>query len=297
MKVKIAVVQEAPVFFDKTKTLEKVAWLCRTYAAQGCQLILFPESFVPGYPRGLDFGTKVGSRSEAGRELYLEYYKNSLNQDDIPALEALCAELGIYLVLGATEQHPKNSSLYCSMFYFGPEKGLLGIHRKIKPTAHERVIWAEAGAESLVAFDTEIGVLGGLICWENYMPQARMALYGKGVQLYLAPTADSRPQWTASMQHIALEGRCFVLACNQYITQDMHPEAIRKQLQGTREAFCEGGSLIVSPLGEVMAGPLFGKAGVLMATLDLDDLIKARMDFDVIGHYARPDIFGNPNDQ
>lgn len=293
MKVKVCVVQDSPVFFDKKKTLEKVEQLTKTYAGQGCKLIVFPESFIPGYPRGFSFGTKVGSRSEEGRAIFADYYRNSVEVggDDLAQLEALAASQNLYLVIGITERQEVNGSLYCSMLYISPEQGLLGVHRKIKPTASERLIWAEAGGESLVSYKTGIGKLGGLICWENYMPLARMAMFNQGIEIYIAPTADSREEWTSTMKHIALEGRCFVLGCNQYFTRSMYPEKYQEEVKLQPEEICPGGSIIVSPLGKVIAGPLFGESGALVAELDLDDIPAAKLDFDVIGHYARDDIF------
>jgi nitrilase len=291
-KIKVCVVQESPVFFDKENTLRKVEQLTLKYAKEGCQLIVFPESFVPGYPRGFDFGAKVGYRTDEGRELYLDYYNNSfdIESNDLMRFEKLTKKLGVYLVLGVTEKQNRNGSLYCSMLYISPN-GLLGIHRKIKPTGTERLIWAEAGGETLVAFDTKIGKLGGLICWENYMPLARMAMYQQGVEIYVAPTADAREEWTSTMKHIALEGRCFVLGCNQYFTKSMYPEKYQHLVENEPEEICPGGSVIVSPLGKVIAGPLFGKPGVLMAEIDLEDITRSKLDFDAIGHYSRPDIF------
>ncbi|MEO0900493.1 MAG: carbon-nitrogen hydrolase family protein [Bacteroidota bacterium] len=293
MKIKVALVQDSPVFFDKQKTLEKVASLTKKHAAQGCQLIVFPESFVPGYPRGFSFGATVGKRTLEGKKLYSEYYENSvcLEGEDLEFLEELVKDYNIYMVLGITEKTNENGSLYCSMAYFSPTHGLLGVHRKIKPTGTERIVWAEASGESLVTFKTPIGKLGGLICWENYMPLARMALYQKKVELYIAPTADSRPEWTASMQHIALEGRCFVLACNQFYTKSMYPEAYQHLVANEDEEICPGGSLIVSPSGKVIAGPLFGEEGALVTELDLDEIQQGNLDFDAVGHYARNDIF------
>ncbi|MGB5554105.1 MAG: carbon-nitrogen hydrolase family protein [Flavobacteriaceae bacterium] len=293
MKIKVGVVQDSPVFFDKDKTLEKVVTLTKKYAAQGCQLLVFPESFVPGYPRGFSFGAKIGSRTPEGRALYAEYHKNamSLQGKELKILEDLAKTQQVYLVIGITEKQEYNGSLYCSMVYISPTSGLLGVHRKIKPTGTERLIWAEDSGESLVTFNTAIGRLGGLICWENYMPLARMAMYQKGVELYLAPTADSRPEWTATMKHIALEGRCFVLGCNQYYAKSMYPEAYQSIVAEEPEELCAGGSIIVSPLGKVLAGPLFGESGCLMAELDLDEIIHSKLDFDINGHYARTDIF------
>jgi nitrilase len=281
------------VFFNKKETLEKVEKLVGACSKQDCQLVLFPESFIPGYPRDFDFGTRIGDRSESGRDLYLAYYRESIDPQggDIAFLEKVAAKYRCYLVIGATEQNPANNSLYCSMLYISPTSGLLGIHRKIKPTGQERVIWAEAGGESLCTFATPIGKLGGLICWENYMPLARMALYSKGVEIYLAPTADARPGWLASMQHIALEGRCFVLGCNQFIRRGDYPEPYRALLKDSREVLCSGGSVVVSPFGEIVAGPLEGETGILVADLELDQVVRSKLDFDVNGHYQRKDIF------
>jgi nitrilase len=293
MKVKVCVVQESPVFLDKEKTIKKVEILVEKYAKEGCELIVFPESFIPGYPRGFTFGSKVGSRTAEGRELYLEYYNNSIDveSDDLKRLEKLAKTQNVYLVIGVTEKENMSGSLYCSMLFISPENGLLGVHRKIKPTGTERIIWSEADGNSLVSFQTKIGKLGGLICWENYMPLARMAMYKKGVEIYIAPTADSREEWTSTMKHIALEGRCFVLGCNQYFTKSMYPERFQHLLTDEAENICAGGSIIVSPLGKVIEGPLFQTSGALIAEIDLDEVTQSKLDFDVIGHYSRDDIF------
>jgi len=293
MKVKVGLVQDSPVFFDKAKTLKKIERIIEDNAKEGYQLLVFPESFVPGYPRGFGFGAKIGSRTAEGKALYAKYYGNSmsLEDNDMKKLVKLSKSHQIYLVVGITERQETNGSLYCSMVYISPSEGILGVHRKIKPTGTERLIWAEADGKSLVTFDTKIGKLGGLICWENYMPLARMAMYQKGVQLYIAPTADSREEWTATMKHIALEGRCFVLGCNQYYTKSMYPNEYLNLAKDEPEEMCPGGSIIVSPQGKVLAGPLFGKAGILTAELDLNTIIASKFDFDVNGHYARNDIF------
>jgi nitrilase len=293
MKIKVAVVQDAPMFFNKEKTLQKIESITQQYASDGCELIVFPESFIPGYPRGFSFGATIGSRSDEGRQHYADYYNNSfdLESEDLTRLETLSKDQNIYIVIGITEKQETNGSLYCSMLYLSPTEGLLGVHRKIKPTGTERLVWAEAGAESLVTFDTKIGKIGGLICWENYMPLARMSMYLKGVEIYIAPTADSREQWTATMQQIALEGRCFVLGCNQYMTTSMYPDKYKVEVAKQPENFCPGGSVIVNPLGKIIEGPLFNEAGVLVAELDLEDIKRSKLDIDVIGHYARNDIF------
>lgn len=292
MKVKVCLIQDAPVFFDKEASLQKLTTLVEKYSAEA-DLIVFPESFIPGYPRGFSFGAKVGRRSDEGKALYAEYVNNCIDLGgvDRKRLEELSKSNNTYLVIGATEKESQHGSLYCSMIYISPTQGLLGVHRKIKPTGTERVIWSEAAGESLVTFDTSIGKLGGLICWENYMPLARMSMYQKGVEIYLAPTADSRPSWTSTMQHIAMEGRCFVLGCNQYFTKSMYPKRFHSQIKDEEENMCEGGSIIVSPIGEILAGPLFGSAGALLAELDLEEVSKSKLGFDVVGHYSRKDIF------
>lgn len=292
MKVKVCLIQDSPIFFNKEKTLDKMETLTKQYAAQGCKLIVFPESFVPGYPRGFTFGATIGSRTEEGRNLYAEYVKNSidLESDDLSRLKKLARVYNVFLVIGITEKRKVNDSLYCSMVYLSP-KGILGVHRKIKPTGTERIIWSEADGEDLVTFDTKVGQLGGLICWENYMPLARMSMYQKGVEIYIAPTADSREEWIITMRHIALEGRCFVLGCNQFFTKSMYPKKYHSLVQNEPEQMCRGGSVIVSPMGKIIEGPLYDQKGALIAELDLDDIIKSKLDFDVIGHYSRNDIF------
>jgi nitrilase len=183
-------------------------------------------------------------------------------------------------------------TLFCTTLYFNPEGELLGKHRKLKPTGSERLIWGEGDGSTLTVLQTEIGRIGGLICWENYMPLARTAMYAKGVEIYLAPTADARDTWTATMRHIACEGRCFVLGCNQFSTKSMYPADLElaEELDDLPEVLCRGGSVIVSPLGEVLAGPLYGEEGTLFADLDLADVVESRYDFDAVGHYARSDV-------
>lgn len=300
MKVKVCVVQDAPVFFNKKKSIDKLEKLVEKNAAKGTQLIVFPESFIPGYPRGFSFGTVIGKRSEEGKKLYAIYHKNAIDLEskDLSRLEKIAKRNKVYLVIGVTEKQSNNGSLYCTMLYISPTKGLLGVHRKIKPTGTERLIWAESDGKDLTTFHTKAGKLGGLICWENYMPLARMAMYQQGLEIYIAPTADSRPSWIHTMQHIALEGRCFVLGCNQYITKTNYPKKYKHLIENHDEELCRGGSVIVAPNGEVIAGPLFDKAGMLKATIDLDDITKNKLDFDPAGHYARPDIFNfNVNGQ
>jgi nitrilase len=259
--------------------------------------VLFPESFIPAYPRGLSFGTVVGSRSPGGRKTWERYWDNAV-QVPGPATERLAEaaqDAEIYLVMGVTERdtHFSGGTLFCTTLYFAPDGRLLGKHRKIKPTASERLVWGEGDGSTLTVVDTPIGRVGGLICWENYMPLARMAMYAQGVSIYLAPTADSRDSWQATMRHIACEGRCYVLGCNQYVTRSMYPSDLAgvEELKGQPEVMCRGGSVIVSPMGDVLAGPLYDEEGILMAELDMAEVARSKMDLDVVGHYARPDLF------
>ena len=295
--LKAAVVQIAPVLFNREATVEKALPWIEKAAGEGAQLVLFPESFIPAYPRGLSFGTVVGSRSPQGRLTWERYWQNAVEVpgETTERLGKAAREAGVYLVIGVTERDSRygGGSLYCTTLYFDPQGRLLGKHRKLKPTAAERLVWGEGDGSTLTVIDTPYGKVGGLICWENYMPLARMAMYAKGVSIYLAPTADSRDEWQATMRHIALEGRCYVLGCNQYVTRDMYPADLPglEDLENQPQVMCRGGSVIVSPLGEVLAGPLFGREGILYADLDPGLVARSRLDFDAAGHYARPDVF------
>ena len=295
--LRCAVVQTASVLFDREATVAKAVTLIEQAASRGARLVLFPEALIPAYPRGFSFGTAVGSRSDAGRRLWQRYWQESVEIPG-PTVETLgraARKCGAYLAIGVVERAgiPGRGTLYCTLLYFGPDGQLLGLHRKLKPTGAERFIWGEGDGSTLTVLDTPFGRMGGLICWENYMPLARAALYGKGVDIYLAPTADARDSWQATLRHIACEGRCFVLGCNQYVTKAMYPEGLEcaEELAFQPEAMCRGGSAVVSPLGDVLAGPLYDREDMLVADLDLSEIVRARMDFDPVGHYARPDIF------
>lgn len=293
-----AVVQDASVFLDRDASLAKAITLAGEAAAKGAQLVLFPEAFVPGYPRGLSFGAIVGNRSPEGRKLFRRYAENSLTvpgpETDLLAATAL--ELGIHLAIGVIERDEINAgTLYCTLLLFGPDGMLLNVHRKLKPTASERLIWGEGDGSGLVVMPTDVGNIGGLICWENYMPLARAALYSLGVEIYLAPTADSRESWQATIRHIALEGRCFVLSCNQFVTKADYPndldKASQREVAALSDPLSRGGSAIIGPLGDYLAGPLWDESGILYAAIDPGEIIEARFDFDAVGHYSRPDLF------
>ncbi len=292
--VTVAVVQAAPVVFDRDATIEKTARLAAEASDKGAELILFPEAFVPAYPRGLSFGIVVGSRTPEGRRTWQRYWENAVEVPSVSTerLGAIAKDAGALLAIGVIERDP-SGTLYCTLLYFGADGTLLGKHRKLKPTAAERLIWGEGDGSTLTVLDTELGKIGGLICWENYMPLARMAMYSKGVGIYLAPTADARDAWQATMRHIACEGRTFVLGCNQFLTKSMYPSDLEgiEDLEDQPEILCRGGSAIISPLGEVIAGPLYDEEGILTAELDLSEITRGKLDFDVVGHYARPDVF------
>ena len=256
-----------------------------------------PEAYIPAYPRGLSFGFVVGSRTQEGRRDWQRYYDQSV---PVPGeltrqLGQAAKDAGIYLVMGVTERDSEglDCSLYCTTLYFGPQGDLLGKHRKLKPTGSERLIWGEGDGSTLTVIDTPYGKMGGLTCWENYMPLARTAMYSKGVRLYVAPTADSREVWQCTVRHIALEGRCYVISCNQYVEKSMYPTDLQgySDLEQQPEIMCSGGSCIIDPMGQYIAGPVYNKEEILIGDLDLDLITQSRLDFDVMGHYARPDVF------
>ncbi len=290
-------VQAAAIPFDRGAAVERVCAVAGEAASMGAELVLFPEAYVGGYPWGLAFGTAVGGRSEAGRRVWERYWSNAVPVPG-PDVDRICEaaqSAGVHLCVGVVERDSTFSggTLFCTLLYIGPDGTLLGKHRKLKPTAAERLIWGEGDGSTLTVVDTPLGKVGGLICWENYMPLARMSMYGKGVEIYLAPTADGRERWQSTLQHIALEGRCFVLGCNQYARRDMYPDdlEIRDELEGWPDTLCRGGSAIYDPAGDCLAGPLWDEEGILMADLDMSAVVRGKFDFDVTGHYARPDVF------
>lgn len=290
--VRVAVVQDSPIVFDRKATIEKVHSLVSQAARQGATLVVLPEAFVSAYPTGLDFGARIGLRQPKGRDDFRRYYESAL---EVPgsacdALGKAAREAGVYLVIGVIERD--GGTLYCTVLFFSPDGRLMGKHRKLMPTAMERLVWGFGDGSTMPVFDTPLGKIGAVICWENYMPMLRMHMYAQGVQLYCAPTADHRDTWLPSMRHIALEGRCFVLSCCQYLTRADCPEDY-DAFQGKDSAtvLMRGGSCMIGPLGEILAGPNFEGPCILSADLDLDEIPRSKYDLDVVGHYARPDIF------
>jgi nitrilase len=275
--VQTAVVQAGSLLYDTAATLAKAGELIAEAASGGTQLIVFPEAFIGGYPKGSDFGARVGSRTPEGRKLFARYYESAI---DVPGpattqLGEAARTHGVWLVIGVIERAA--GTLYCTALFFAPDGSLAGKHRKLMPTAMERLIWGFGDGSTLPVIDTGFGRIGAVICWENYMPLLRAAMYAKGVQFYCAPTVDDRDTWAVSMRHIAIEGRCFVLSACQYTAPG--------------EAAIRGGSLIVGPFGQVLAGPHYDSETILRAELDLSEIAGGKFDLDVVGHYARPDIF------
>jgi nitrilase len=291
MNVRAAVVQAGSVVFDRAGTLEKLERLAGDAARAGAQLIVFPEAFVSGYPMGLDFGAVVGNRTPEGREQFRLYYESAVDVPgpDTDRLQALAGELNVHLVVGVVERD--GGTLYCSVIYLAPGR-YLGKHRKVMPTAAERLVWGFGDGSTLDVYDTDVGRIGAVICWENYMPMLRMTMYSKGIQIYCSPTADSRETWLPTVRHIALEGRCFVLSTCQVLRGTDFPPELPNRLGDTPDSILmRGGACIVSPLGKLLAGPVWDEETILCADLDLAEIPRAKYDFDVVGHYARPDIF------
>lgn len=287
----VAVVQAAPIVFDRAKTLKKVDDLTGEAARRGARLVLFPEAFVSAYPRGLDFGAVFGSRTDEGREQFRRYWESSVDVPG-PAVEALgrtAKRTKTYLVVGVIERD--GGTLYCTVLFFSPEGSYLGKHRKIMPTGSERLAWGFGDGSTMPVFDTPLGKLGAVICWENYMPLMRTAMYGKGIELYCAPTADPRDSWGSSMRHIAVEGRCFVLSCNQFNRRADYPADYPALGTDGQAIVTRGGSCIVDPFGNFLAGPNTEGEVILTAEIDRDQIVRGKFDLDVVGHYARPDIF------
>jgi len=292
MTFKVAVVQAAPVAFDRDRTLDKLSALAGDAARQGARLVLFPEAFVSAYPRGLDFGAVVGSRTDAGREAFRRYWESSV---DVPGpavdhLSRTARDNRIFLVVGVVER--EGGTLYCTVLFFAPDGSYVGKHRKVMPTASERLVWGFGDGSTLPVFDTEIGRIGAVICWENYLPLLRSAMYAKGIEIYCAPTADARDSWLATVRHIAVEGRCFVLSCNQFARRrDFPPDYHTTFGDDPDTIVSRGGSCIVDPFGDLLAGPETEGEAILLAEVDRAQIIRGKYDLDVVGHYARPDIF------
>ncbi|WP_409297949.1 carbon-nitrogen hydrolase family protein [Pseudomonas sp. KCJK8993] len=292
----VAALQIGALPGGKAETLEQILPYEDAIIEAGAQLVVMPEALLGGYPKGEGFGTQLGYRLPEGREAFARYFANAI---DVPGMETealagLSARTGANLVLGVIER--SGSSLYCTALYFDPQQGLVGKHRKLMPTGTERLIWGKGDGSTLPVLDTQVGRVGAVICWENMMPLLRTAMYAQGIEVWCAPTVDEREMWQVSMRHVAHEGRCFVVSACQV---QASPEALGLQVANwpAQRPLIAGGSVIVGPMGDVLAGPLVGRAGLICAQIDTDDLVKARYDYDVVGHYARPDVFELTVDQ
>lgn len=289
---KAAVVQAASLPEDSMASAAKAASLIDEAAGAGAKLIVFPEAFIGGYPKGNSFGTPVGMRKPEGRDAYRRYHEVAidLGGEEVAAIAEATARTGAFVVIGVIERDA--GTLYCTALFFDGDRGLVAKHRKLMPTGAERLIWGFGDGSTMPVIETPLGRIGAVICWENYMPMLRMAMYDQGVTLYCAPTADDRDSWPATMRHVALEGRCFVLSACQHVTRGAYPADYECALGDAPDTvLMRGGSMIVAPLGDVLAGPDYSGEAILYADIDPDAVVRGKYDFDVVGHYARPDVF------
>jgi nitrilase len=286
-QVRVACAQVEPVVFDRDATLDKLESVAANVAAKGAQLVLFPETFVPVYPSSR-WAHALAVSGEGGKELWARLARASLT---VPSAEterigAIAKEHALVLAVGVNELD--GGTLYNTLLVFTPDGELALRHRKLMPTNHERMVWGLGDGSGLEAIDTDLGRVGGLICWENFMPLARAALYESGLDIYLAPTADDSESWHESVRHIAREARAFVLSCCVYQRASSYPDDV--PIADGPDLLGRGGSAIVGPDGEYLAGPLWDEEGILVADLDPDLLYAERQRFDAAGHYSRPDV-------
>lgn len=277
--------------FDTAATLERIAVLTEQAAADGAQLVMFPEAFLPGYPQNMTFGAVVGTRTAEGHEEYRRYWSSAV---EIPGpaigrLGRIATSNAVHLVLGVIER--QGGTLYCTVVFIGSDGRLLGRHRKLMPTGMERLVWGQGDGSTLPVLDTPVGRLGAVICWENYIPLLRAAMYAKGIEIYCAPTADDLDTWVATMRHVAKEGRVFVLSACQFLRRGDCPDDYEAGGTDPNAVLMRGGSCIIAPTGEPLVEPNYAGPAILHAELDLDDIPRGKYDLDVCGHYARPDIF------
>jgi len=290
---RIAVVQAEPVMFDKEACIAKAIKYIEECAAGGAELVVFPELFVPGYPFGMNFGFRTGSRSEPGREDWKRYYDNSILAEgpEMDRLISAAEEAGVYVSIGYSERDAFNGTLYNSNMMISPE-GEAKNHRKLKPTGSERVIWGDANKDYFPVMDTPWGPMGNLICWESYMPLARVALYEKGISLYISPNTNDNEEWQSTIRHIAIEGHCYFVNCDMLISKDSYPEDLNEYaaLADLPQIPCRGGSCVIDPFGHLVSDCVWDEEAVIYADLDMQKVPASKMEHDVCGHYARPDV-------
>jgi nitrilase len=293
-RVTVACVQVEPAIFDRSATIARVAERTAEAAAAGAGLVVFPETFVPAYPSSAWAKALAGWGDQSAKEAFALLHRESLElpSADADRLAATASEHGVWLVIGVNElDRERPGTLYNSLLYYSPEGELALHHRKLVPTNHERLVWGQGDGRGLRAIETPVGRIGGLICWENYMPLARFSLYESGVEIYIASTADDGDSWQATLQHIALESRAFVVAPCHFQRASSYPgDFPLRELIADRELLGRGGSAVLAPDGSYLAGPLYGEEGILYAELDPDRLREARQRFDPAGHYHRPDV-------
>ena len=291
---RVAVVQCAPVMFDKKAGTEKMVELIREAGKNGAELIVFPELIIPCYPYGMTFGYTVGSRDKVGRLDWKRYYDNSLcvPGPETELLGQAAKEAHAYVSIGVSERGEDSATLYNSNLFFSPDGRLAACHRKLKPTGAERVVWGDADRAYFPVAQTPWGPMGSLICWESYMPLARASLYEKGVTLYVSPNTNDNPEWQSTVRHIAIEGRCFFLNCDMLIPRSSYPRDLHcpQEIARLPELACRGGSCIVDPRGHYVVEPVWDREAILTADLDMSLVPASRMEFDPCGHYARPDV-------
>lgn len=290
---RLALVQVAPVLFDKAACLDRALKAIEVCCENSAELIVFPELFIPGYPFGMNFGFRVGSRQEPGREDWKRYYDNSIliPGPETDLLVQAAKKYGAYISIGVSERDGTNGSLYNSNIMISPGGEVLN-HRKLKPTGSERMVWADGNRDYFPVMDTPWGPMGSLICWESYMPLARAALYQKGITLYISPNTNDNPEWQATIQHIALEGRCYFINSDLFFAKTDYPEDLNEieEIKKLPEIVCRGGSNVVDPHGHIITETLWDREGIIYADLDMQKVPAARMEFDPCGHYSREDV-------
>ncbi len=292
--VTAACIQVEPAIFDRARTIDRVAERTAEAAAEGAGIVVFPETFIPAYPSSVWAKALAGWGDAGAKEAFALLHRESLELPgpDADRLAAIAREHGVWLVIGVNEIDPaRPGTLYNALLYYSPAGELALHHRKLVPTNHERLIWGPGDGRGLRAIETAIGRLGGLICWENYMPLARFSLYESGIEIYIASTADDGDSWQATLRHIALESRSFVIAPCHFQRASSYPEdfPLASLLEG-RDILGRGGSAILGPDGSYLAGPLYDEEGILYAELVPDLLLQSRQRFDPAGHYHRPDV-------
>ena len=290
---KIALVQAEPVLFDKDASTEKALSYIEEAAGKGAELIVFPELFIPGYPVGMNFGFSVGKRQENGRADWKKYYDASVVADgaEFDKLAEAAKRTGTYISIGFSERDPVSGTLYNSNAIFEPN-GDYKVHRKLKPTGSERLVWGDANKGYFPVTETPWGPIGSLICWESYMPLARVALYQKGITIYISPNTNDNPEWQATIQHIAIEGKCFFINADMIIRKDSYPKGLSEQdaIDALPDLVCRGGSCIIDPFGHYVTDPVWDEEMVIYADLDMSLTASCKMEHDAVGHYARPDV-------